>query len=263
VYAKDKRFYGGILMDQLKRILLLSFIYFSFISGSTAVRNVFYEYLLKNKRQELSKHVVKISGAKAEEIKTMVINLAKKAHINSPEICITSLGGCNAEVIGDAENSLLVIGNDLIKSLNKDELEGFLAHEIGHLKQDHHFKGVKRFFTFFSLQLLALFVTIKTTKWVDGSVKNVTLKNIFEWCNCLLLVPHVLYLSYMERQGELEADQASVVLTKHTYMAQALRKMNSKQEISPSMWRQIKNILRSFFRTHPLIEERIRLIEKS
>jgi len=77
---------------------------------------------------------VPLSSGSAPAIEGMVEGLSIAAGIDRPEIFIINEGFRNAFSIGTRDKSFIFLTRGLIKSMDRDEMEGVIAHEIAHIK---------------------------------------------------------------------------------------------------------------------------------
>ncbi|MBO8137989.1 MAG: zinc metalloprotease HtpX [Desulfotomaculum sp.] len=76
-----------------------------------------------------------ISEEQAPELHAMVRRLADRAGIPMPRLYLTPSQQPNAFATGrNPQNSAVAITEGLIRLLNKEELEGVIAHELAHIK---------------------------------------------------------------------------------------------------------------------------------
>ena len=76
-----------------------------------------------------------VSEEEAPELHRMVGELAKKAGIPKPKVCIVNNPSPNAFAFGRTQKSSYVaVHTGLLRMLDKQELKAVLAHEIGHIK---------------------------------------------------------------------------------------------------------------------------------
>jgi heat shock protein HtpX len=76
-----------------------------------------------------------LSESEKPELHEIVENLAKEAKIPKPKIYIIDVPHNNALATGRSpKHAAVAITSGLINSLNKDEIEGVIAHEIAHIK---------------------------------------------------------------------------------------------------------------------------------
>jgi heat shock protein HtpX len=87
------------------------------------------------------KIVLKMSGAKpvseseAPELYAIVASLAQKASIPMPKIFIMDNESPNAFATGrNPEHGVVAVTTGIMRLLNREELEGVLAHELSHIK---------------------------------------------------------------------------------------------------------------------------------
>jgi heat shock protein HtpX len=87
------------------------------------------------------KIVLKMSGAKpvseseAPELYAIVASLAQKASIPMPKVFIMDNESPNAFATGrNPEHGVVAVTTGIMRLLNREELEGVLAHELSHIK---------------------------------------------------------------------------------------------------------------------------------
>ncbi len=87
------------------------------------------------------KMALKMSGAKevtktqAPELHQMVANLASRAKLPKPRVYIMHQNTPNAFATGrNPEHAAVAVTTGLMQILNNSELEGVIAHELGHIK---------------------------------------------------------------------------------------------------------------------------------
>jgi heat shock protein HtpX len=77
-----------------------------------------------------------ISEGEAPGLETMVKNLAMKASLPMPRVFIIPGDTPNAFATGrDEHHAVVAVTEGLLRILNRDELEGVIAHELTHIKQ--------------------------------------------------------------------------------------------------------------------------------
>lgn len=76
-----------------------------------------------------------ISESDAPELYAIVKDLALRAGIPMPRVCIVPSGTPNAFATGrDQEHAVVAVTEGILRVLNRDELEGVLSHELTHIK---------------------------------------------------------------------------------------------------------------------------------
>ena len=78
---------------------------------------------------------VEVDAASHPEFYNMVKNLARRAQLPMPKVYIVDQPQPNAFATGrDPEHSAVAATTGLLKMLSHDEIEGVMAHELGHIK---------------------------------------------------------------------------------------------------------------------------------
>ena len=80
-------------------------------------------------------HAQPVSESQAPELYAMVKNLALKASLPLPRVYIIPGDAPNAFATGrDERHAVVAVTEGLLRSLNRDELEGVISHELSHIK---------------------------------------------------------------------------------------------------------------------------------
>jgi len=81
-------------------------------------------------------HARPVSESEAPELHAMVKNLAMKASLPMPKVYIVPGDTPNAFATGrDERHAVVAVTEGIMRILNRDELEGVIAHELTHIKQ--------------------------------------------------------------------------------------------------------------------------------
>jgi len=81
-------------------------------------------------------HAQPVSEAEAPELYAIVKNLALKASLPMPRVYIVPGDTPNAFATGrDEHHAVVAVTEGILRILNRDELEGVIAHELTHIKQ--------------------------------------------------------------------------------------------------------------------------------
>lgn len=76
-----------------------------------------------------------VSRAEAPELHAMVATLADRAGLPMPRIAVIADDSPNAFATGrNPDHAVVAVTEGLMRSLSRQELEGVLAHELGHVK---------------------------------------------------------------------------------------------------------------------------------
>jgi STE24 endopeptidase len=138
-------------------------------------------------------------------------------------------GHGNAYFTGLGANKRIVFYDTLIESLNEDEIEAVLAHELGHFKRKHI---IKRIFLMMLSTLIGLMVLgwlIKQQWFYTGlGVENISLHAALALF--MMVAPVFTFFiaplsSYFMRKHEFEADEYAATQSNATFLVDALVKM--------------------------------------
>jgi len=230
------------------------------------------------------KIALKLAGAqpaKREEnfiLYTSVENLSITAGLPMPKVYIIEDNAPNAFATGrNKEHAVVAVTTGLLSILDKNELEGVLAHELSHIgNQDMLLSTV--------VVVLVGFVTIiadvfmRSLFWGGRRSNDNKAGNIFMIIGIILsiLAPifAVLIQLAISRKREFLADASGALLTRFPDgLASALRKISKYQKPMTHQSSAIAHLyitdpkglrfgkkVGSFFATHPPVEERIRAL---
>lgn len=232
--------------------------------------------------------ILSLSGAReANHAEDQVLdNVAEEmciaAGIPKPKLYVIDDSAPNAFATGkDPKSGVVVFTTGIIQKLNRDELQGVMAHEISHIRNYDI-----RFMTTVALVagvIPLLADVLLRMGWFGGghrrrdSDSNNGAQAIFMIVAILLAITAPLFSMLLQmavsRKRELLADASAAELTRYPEgLASALRKISSDPEPLEAANRAtqhlyIVNPLRSFserssalFSTHPPIEERLRAL---
>jgi heat shock protein HtpX len=221
-----------------------------------------------------------ISDQEAPQIHNMVENLSKIAGIPKPKIFISPDPSPNAFACGrDPEHANICLNQGILKLLNKNELEGVIAHELSHVKN----RDILVMTVTMVLASVISFISdfaFRAMWWGggdDGDGDNKSPIVIVVYIVALVLAPFVALLIQLaiSRSRERLADASAVVMTRYPKgLMDALTKLyespiptdhystaTSHFFISPpkKSWGEKASGL---FSTHPPLEERIEALRK-
>ena len=95
----------------------------------------FFAYWFSDKMALKMSRARQVSSAEAPELHSMIENLAAKARLPKPGVYIMPGDTPNAFATGrNPEHAAVAVTEGLLRLLNRDELEGVLAHELAHIK---------------------------------------------------------------------------------------------------------------------------------
>lgn len=196
-----------------------------------------------------------------------------------PEVFVArNTGVANAYALSDAKgNSRIIVTEEILEILNRDELQGVIAHEFGHIVAGDSQDMTKLIALTSSVSIIS---GVATQFWGGGgnngakinpfAIVLIVLSGIF-----LLIAPLLSNLSqaYMSRTRETQADALSVKFTRNpTGLANALLKLEqASSEMDPAKMKKFGGKVGSLafyspslkglsFATHPPTEDRLKAL---
>ncbi len=224
------------------------------------------------------KIIIRISGCiplkkeLAPEVYEIVDRLSKKLKIPSPKIYLIKGDIMNAFATGrDIKHSSIALSKDLLTNLNKEEVEGVIAHELFHIRN-------------YDMRLMAIvavlvgFVSILADMFWRASVfsKNKDSSGTLAIVGMVLSIFTPITAFFIQlaisRKREFHADKSAAILTKNPKaLANALRKISLDLRVPTNYNKSIAHLYFStptksgfidkLFSTHPPIEERIYILD--
>jgi len=212
------------------------------------------------------------------EVFQMVQNLSQAKNIGMPEFGIYDSPEVNAFATGWNKNKALVaVSSGLLESMDKDEIEGVIGHEISHIANGDMItmallQGVLNTFVIFFARIAAHLVQLFLRKDEEdvnlGGFAYMITSWIFE---ILFGILASLILFWFSRKREYRADAGSASALGKQKMILALRRLSSiKDDVFDNRSKSFatmkinnKSSLLSLFSTHPDLEDRIARLEQS
>ncbi|MEA3304236.1 MAG: protease HtpX [Patescibacteria group bacterium] len=208
-----------------------------------------------------------------------VQRLATQAGIGMPEVGIYQSPEANAFATGAFKNSALVaVSSGLMDQLDRDELEGVLAHEVAHIANGDMVtmalvQGVVNTFVIFFARIAAFAVVQFLNRNNDnesavGGLVYYVVSFVFEILFGILASIAVMWFS---RHREFHADAGSAKYSSRSNMIKALKALKrlSDRPQDPrgkefaTMKISDKSAMMSLFSTHPSLDDRIEALEKA
>lgn len=230
------------------------------------------------------KIVLKMYGAKEipkeenPKLHIMVEELARKAGLPKPKLCLVDMPSPNAFATGRNENHAVVaVSSGILQLLSDDELRGVLAHELSHIKNKDILVS-----TIAATLAGAISYLAQMAYWggaVFGSRDNEEgAGNMFGTIALLILTPVIATLLHLaiSRSREYLADHTAAEISHDPRsLASALKKLHGYSQAHPLVGEPkheatahlfIVNpfkpsFLMSLFSTHPPMEERVKRLE--
>lgn len=201
---------------------------------------------------------------------------ARTAGIKMPEVAIYDSPDMNAFATGPSKNnSLVAVSTGLLTSMNKDEVEAVLGHEVSHVANGDMvtmtlIQGIVNTFVIFLARLIAQAISSAVARNDEegeglGFFAYTAVVMVLEILFGMLASIIVMWFS---RKREYIADQGGAYLTSPQTMANALRRL--KQSHEPQMEGQLaafgingKSSMAELFMSHPPIDKRIAALENT
>ena len=199
-----------------------------------------------------------------------VRRLATKAGIGMPEVAIYE-GEPNAFATGAFRNSALVaVSTGLLQSMNKEEVEAVLGHEVAHVANGDMvtltlIQGVVNTFVVFFSRIVGTIVDRAVFKTERGTGPGYFITVIV--CQIVFGILASMIVAWFSRQREFRADRGSAdYLGAPGPMVNALRRLGGLEPGALPQSIQASGItdkagIMALFSTHPPIEQRIAALQ--
>ncbi len=200
--------------------------------------------------------------------------LSSRAGIAMPEVAIFEDASPNAFATGAFKNSALVaLSRGLLHSMNKNEIEAVLAHEIGHVANGDMvtlslLQGVVNTFVIFFARIIGFLIDRALSKDKNNhSNAGVGYSVASMVAEVVLGVLASLIVRAFSRYREYRADHAGATLSTPQNMIaalEALKRGHSGSNLPDSMRAFGINgdSLKALFSTHPSLDDRIARLKK-
>lgn len=198
--------------------------------------------------------------------------LARQAGLPMPEVAIYE-GDPNAFATGPSRNnSLVAVSTGLLQSMNREEVEAVLAHEMAHVANGDMvtltlIQGVVNTFVFFLARVVGYLVDSFLRKDEESSGPGIGYMVTVMVCDIVFGILASMIVMYFSRQREFRADAgAAQLLGNPRPMVAALQRLgNLSPEPLPANMASSgiaggKGWM-SAFASHPSIEERIAALQ--
>jgi heat shock protein HtpX len=214
-------------------------------------------------------HVVdEDDGPQAAKLHAMIGRLSQQADLPKPKVAISDSPMPNAFATGRSQkNSAVCVTTGLLRTLDDDELEGVLAHELAHVKnRDVMVMTIASF-------LSSIAFLIVRWGWLFGGDDNRQNMPVIVAIIASLLVWIVSYLLIraLSRYREYSADRGAAIITgRPSALASALLKISGRMENVPKRDMRETSEMNAFFiipiksdfigrlfSTHPSTDKRV------
>ncbi len=209
-----------------------------------------------------------VSPTDAPELYEMVDRLRQRAGLPMPTVAIAPHDQPNAFATGrNPENSVVCVTDGLMRIVNRDELEGVIAHELAHIKNRDMLLQTVTATMAGAIGMLANFAMFFGSRDEEGN------SNPVAGLAMMILAPLAASLIQMaiSRQREFKADAVGAEISgKPRALAGALQKLDAfakriPMDVAPAAapLAQVNPLaahgggIMSLFSTHPRTEERV------
>jgi heat shock protein HtpX len=226
-----------------------------------------------------------VSPAEAPELHGIVDRLCAMADMDKPRVAIAPTGMPNAFATGrNSKNSVLCVTDGLMRRLNREELEGVIAHEMSHVAH----KDVQVMTVASLLAIVAgLMVRFAFYSELFGGGRRSNNQNALPIIAVIMVVSIVVYavsfllIRLLSRYRELAADRSGALLTgQPSALKSALVKVSGAMSQIPNQdlrsaqplnafffapalnLRSGKSSMAVMFSTHPSLERRLAELDK-
>jgi heat shock protein HtpX len=210
---------------------------------------------------------------RADRVYGMIAGLTQKAGLPMPEVGIYESPEVNAFATGPSKSrSLVAVSTGLLRSMNDDEVEGVLAHEVTHIANGDMvtmtlLQGVINAFVMFFARLIAYVIANRGDSrdrgYSGGSYLVVIVLQI------VLGILGSVITAWFSRQREFRADHGGALLAGRERMIGALRRLAANRELVDTQHQALATLKINgagnwmvFFATHPPLEVRIAALER-
>ena len=210
------------------------------------------------------------------ELHRMVESLAARAGLPKPKIGIMVSPVPNAFATGRSpKNAVVAVTDSIMRTLNREELEAVLAHEISHVKnRDMLTLTMASFISMLAFLIMRNWIFISLFNNRDnnmGALILVYVVSIVVWLVSTLLT------RALSRYREFAADRGSAILTENPRaLISALTKISGRMDYIPAEKKQeieganaffiipalSGNTLMELFSTHPPLEKRVAALQE-
>lgn len=206
----------------------------------------------------------KVKPIEDDELKDRIKILAKDAGLEVQDVYSFNMSKntkkANAAFTGLGKTKRIILGDTLLSSYSKEEIETVIAHELGHYKKKHIIKNIM----FGTVNSFALFFIISVLYKISldwFGFKDITEIAAFPlltlWAMLIGLIQTPIS-NLLSRKFEYEADQYAIEATgKPQSFIQTLNKL-TEQNLGD---KEPHPFVEWFFYSHPSIKKRISAIE--
>jgi heat shock protein HtpX len=227
----------------------------------------FVQYFYSDKMALYSMGAKVVDESEAPELHRTVERLAQQADLPKPQIAVADSQVPNAFATGrNQQNATVAVTSGLMRTLNQEELEGVLAHELAHIKnRDVMVMTIASF-----LSTIA-FIVVRWGWLFGGNGRNQAPVYVAILASLLVWVISFFLIRALSRYREYSADRGAASITGNpSALASALMAISGRMDTVPQEDLRDQAEMNAFFiipirsgfigkiaSTHPPTEKRI------
>lgn len=227
-----------------------------------------------------SKMIAMATGAKTLErrnnmrVYNLVENLCMSVGMQMPKVQIIESNALNAYASGlNQSNYTVTLTRGIIEKLDDDELEGVIAHELMHIR-NNDVRLLVVSIIFVGIFAFVVEVAFRNVLYGGGRRRDKNSGNIMIVVLIVSLVAYFFSLLFkfsLSRSREYMADSGAAEMTRKPWaLASALRKISTNHQVEEVKNSEVKQMfienrssgLMGLFTTHPPIDKRINFLEQ-
>lgn len=227
-----------------------------------------------------SKMIAMATGAKTLErrnnmrVYNLVENLCMSVGMQMPKVQIIESNALNAYASGlNQSNYTVTLTRGIIEKLDDDELEGVIAHELMHIR-NNDVRLLVVSIIFVGIFAFVIEVAFRNVLYRGNNRRDKNSGNIMIVVLIVSLVAYFFSLLFkfsLSRSREYMADSGAAEMTRKPWaLASALRKIANNHQVEEVKNSEVKQMfienrtsgLMGLFSTHPPIEKRINFLEQ-
>ena len=207
----------------------------------------------------------KITPLEDEELKERIKILAQDAGIKVENVYKFNMSKntkkANAAFTGLGKTKRILLGDTLLDSYSKDQIETVIAHELGHYRKKHIIKNliIGTVSSFLTLFLMAILYDNSLNWFGFHSIKQISALPLLALWGMLIGLIQSPLGNILSRKFEYEADQYAIASTKKPLSFISTLEKLTEQNLGD---KEPHPFVEWFFYSHPSIKNRIKAIEK-
>ncbi len=227
----------------------------------------FFQYWASDKLALRSMGAKRVDESEYPELHDMITRLSRQADLPKPDVAVADSQVPNAFATGrNQSHATVAVTTGLLRTLDADELEGVLAHELAHIKN----RDVM-VMTIASFLASVAFIIVRWGWLFGGNNRNAAPVWVAIVVSLVVWVVSFFLMRALSRYREYSADRGAAAITgKPSALASALMKISGRMDKVPEDDMRDQAEMNAFFiipirsgfigrlaSTHPPTEERI------